>query len=594
MNKQEKINISIHKENKGHHQFSDLLDLRLIEIDVGSHGTVWDLTPWLHKGGSDIERRLFSKYIKSGHQSELLPERIELVKKLHERFKTLLALGRSQHYVKALLYNTSRFITWADKYVSAPLSLITTEQAFLEWSEHLWYIANEKKKIKKDVVYHQAASVAGILFHVLPINLKLNSIRSVNNPLIMKTRLRRSRKSARVVDKSNLINVSAFGQFLVYMCRTLTLDSIRGPLPFVIHLPNSIQHQWPLNVSQSVDGYERSYIPAALKARQALHPNQNVSDHFYRAPMANLRIHAELAIFIAQTGMNLQQSLRLQRTNIRWKKDDVEVLAFRVYKNRRQGEALFRAYKEYRNWFNAYLKWVNEIAPNDERLFPFLYNAQVPPIDSRHYSQTFRKLCLKADVPYFSLREIRNVRQNWLLRMTGNPALTADMGAHTKQTLLLKYEKPHHQSATARISTFHRQFDPSLSAGPGLCADPVHIPTPMFNFPPAAPDPDCVSPDGCLFCVHHRDILEFDYVWKLASHAYLKGLERDDYECPVKVIKEPHPADVIIDRIETQLRAFSLFDSDCATWVQEAKSRVWEGRYHPAWSGFIELWEILK
>ncbi|WP_155833480.1 hypothetical protein [Halomonas sp. BC04] len=256
---------------------------------------------------------------------------------------------------------------------------------------------------------------------------------------------------------------------------------------------------------------------------------------------------------------------------------------------------MFRAFREYRRWLNRYLTWRDEVAPFDERLFPFINNAIAPPEDKRRWSYALKNICETAGVSHFHLQSIRKFRQNWLLRLTGNTVLSATMGAHAKQTLILEYEEPHHQSASARISQFHKKNDPSLSAGPGLCVNSDLLPpTPEQGIHLAAPIPDCVSPEGCLFCIYHRDILEIDYAWKLASHAHLKRLERDDYERPIKSKTKPHPADVVIDRIEGKLLALADRNKDCAAWVKEARSRIWEGRYHPAWEGFIELWELLK
>lgn len=292
--------------------------------------------------------------------------------------------------------------------------------------------------------------------------------------------------------------------------------------------------------------------------------------------------------------MNAQQATHLDCSKVRWKLDGDDVMAFKVYKNRRHGEALFRAFKEYRHWLKNYLDWRDKNFPDDDRLFPFSSKSIVPPKDKRRYSQALKNICKEAGVPYISSQNLRKTRQNWLLRLSGNPELTSMMGAHTKEILIREYEEVHHQSASARISQFHYEYDPSLSAGPGLCVSPDHIPVPEPDVSSNTHVPDCISPEGCLFCVYHRDILDSDYPWKLASHSHLKRLERDEYEHPIKKSSEPHPADLVIDRIEDKLSAFSARSKECATWVEEAKIRIWEGRYHPAWKGFIELWEHLK
>src|SRR5690606_29743850 len=142
-----------------------------------------------------------------------------------------------------------------------------------------------------------------------------------------KTRLKQVKRNGLQSDKSNLADSAAFGQFLVTLCRAFTSETLRGPLPYVLHLPNGAERHWPRNMSRG-------------NSRPPLHPHQNISDQGGRSVMANLRIQAELAIFIAQSGMNYSQASMLQRMKIRWKNDDDDVLAFRVYKDRREGEAV--------------------------------------------------------------------------------------------------------------------------------------------------------------------------------------------------------------------------------------------------------------
>lgn len=409
-----------------------------------------------------------------------------------------------------------------------------------------------------------------------------------------KTRLSKGKSSSSKSDRSNLDDIAHFGHFLVWLCNSLTDNSIRGPLPFVICLPNGRERHWPASMRKSLEGTSERHKALLMKARNPLKPDQQITVNINRIAMANLRIEAELAIFIAQTGMNVQQASQLDCSMVRWKLDGDDILAFKVYKNRRNGQALFRAFKEYRQWLKNYLSWRDIIFPDDNRLFPFTCKSIVPPKDKRRFSQALKNICEEADVPYVCSQKLRKTRQNWLLRLSGNPELSAMMGAHTKVILIKEYEEPHHQSASARISQFHNEFDPSLSAGPGLCASPDRIPISEPDVSTITPIPDCISPEGCLFCIYHRDILDSDYPWKLASHSYLKELERNDYERPIKKTSEPHPADLIIDRIESKLLAFTGLSEECAAWVEEAKIRIWEKRYHPAWKGFIELWEHLK
>ena len=123
-------------------------------------------------------------------------------------------------------------------------------------------------------------------------------------------------------------------------------------------------------------------------------------------------------------------------------------------------------------------------------------------------------------------QKLRKTRVNWLLKRSRNLDLTAGQMAHDKGVLLRDYEMLHYQSVAAEIIEFHSATDPTfLPPGPGLCVDESHEPEPITRLPNEAPKPDCISPEGCLFCTKHRDIMSSDYCWKLASHLHIKSLE---------------------------------------------------------------------
>lgn len=189
-------------------------------------------------------------------------------------------------------------------------------------------------------------------------------------------------------------------------------------------------------------------------------------------------------------------------------------------------------------------------------------------------------------------RNLRNARVNWLLRRSRDPDLTAEQSAHTKETLLRSYEAPHHQSAAVEIVRFHKVTDPTLkSPGPGICAGRERGPEAIEETPEYAPDPDCISPDGCLFCIHHRDVLNADYCWKLASHSELKKLELTRFRPPKG--ETQHPAQAVISRIALKLEALAQGSEIRAQWVRDAKDSVRSGKFHAWWAGHIQLLEAL-
>jgi hypothetical protein len=172
--------------------------------------------------------------------------------------------------------------------------------------------------------------------------------------------------------------------------------------------------------------------------------------------------------------------------------------------------------------------------------------------------------------------------------------MTAEIHSHTEQTLIRTYEQPSLQVAMTEISRFHAQTDPAIAPpGPGMCVKVGTAPQALPFTPIEATAPDCVSPAGCLFCVHQRDIDSDDHVWSLASYRHLKSLELTRYRPPLKDAG-PHPAKIAIERITAKLRHFSESSRVRSLWVKEALSRIAEEHYHPQWDGFIRLMEIRK
>lgn len=192
-------------------------------------------------------------------------------------------------------------------------------------------------------------------------------------------------------------------------------------------------------------------------------------------------------------------------------------------------------------------------------------------------------------------RKLRGTRINWLLRESQNPHQVAEMAQHSMETLMRVYADPHPQIAMVEITRFHQQTDPSLSPpAPGRCMSAT--PESMSVIPKNAPRPDCINSAGCLFCTQHRDIESEDHVWSLYSFRHLKSLELARY-CPPTLgqhLIAEHPALLIIDRLTAKLRFFEESSEVRRLWVEEARARICEGDYHPAWDGFIRLAELRK
>jgi integrase len=572
-------------------------DLTLQRMPIGTHSATWDLRVFLYLGGAEINRRKGFGVIERGGLGRPLLERLPFMSKIHEIIDAMLELGSAVSTVESHLENLSLFVGWVDAQQTTTLTLMTVRDLFRAWVEHLIYRYQVKKEIKHTSAYGSASRVAALVGRAL------DCTNSEPARLLMRcTRMRRPGRHRSVLgtqaDKQKLSDTFEFGHLMAGLCEGLNLDALRGPLPITITIQDTreIVLKGMLKNLDMVPESLRSTRDRerAMRFRAPLAASESAID--VRPSLINVRVEAELLIFVAQTSMNLSQAAHLRREHYRWQTDGDELNAFRVYKGRRGGEAIFRCFKAYRDHLQRYFKWLDDVGLSDvdERFFPFVHHTgKIPAEHSSPQFQATKLLCKIAGVKHIGPRSLRRTRVNWLLRRSRDPNQTAEQVAHTKETLLTVYEEPHYQSAVAEIVNFHQATDPTLvPPGPGVCVHADGRPEVIKGAPPEAPTPDCISPEGCLFCVYHRDVMSAEYCWKLASHARLKSLETVFYRPPKRQFALP--AHAVIDCIESKLLAIAGGSDIRASWVCDARDAIRSGTYHPLWDGHILLLETLN
>ncbi|CAG9170831.1 hypothetical protein LMG23994_02018 [Cupriavidus pinatubonensis] len=304
--------------------------------------------------------------------------------------------------------------------------------------------------------------------------------------------------------------------------------------------------------------------------------HQLLEGRFY---LANIRIEAEISMFIAQTGMNSSQALNeeLQKFFYISHLDGYEV---KDHKNRRRGMVLFQIFKDYKAHFERYLEWRRKLFPDSGKLFP-LIGREGTRQERRFNGARIKLICQELGIPYVPPRTLRNTRINWLLRKSADPELTADLAQHTTETLLTVYALPSLQRAMVETVCFWSKADPHLvrteSVAPGDCTG---TPKPVEDMPDEAPKPDCIKAAGCLWCQNHRDVDSFDHIWALASFKHLKAIELSKARTPITDKSVP-PSQSAIDRINDKLRWYEQSNETRRDWVSEAQARIEEGDWHP-------------
>ncbi|RDL42575.1 hypothetical protein DN730_18935 [Marinomonas piezotolerans] len=572
------------------------LDLTFPNFPMGTHQVPWNLKILIFKGAAKLSRKSAILSIESGEFGNPIEDRIPLVMAFHEAISSMISLGKSRALVESSLEVLWRFFSWSEAN-SEPITRETIIDIFKRWAEFQLYRTQIRKEISAIHAYRQSSKMANLIAKAL----HLPGIKP-GGTLLQQTRIRKPPEKKRVLsvkaDKQNLDQTFEFGHVLTKICRALDLETVRGKLPILIDAGgekmltlsgNLMKPNMDTNVIENEASRRRAEI-----ARAPLNDSESLFDRHKRSGILNQRIEAELLIFIAQTGMNLTQAASFERENYRWKSNGEDLEVFRVYKGRRSGEAIFRCFKSYREHLEKYMVWLDEtgLSDHDNRLFPLLSRGMIRAKDAKVKFFTTKETFKKINLAFIGPKQLRKTRVNWLLRRSRDLDLTAEQMAHDKGVLLRDYEMPHHQSAAAEIIHFYNATDPAFSPpGPGICIDEGHKPESIAGLPKEAPKPDCVSPEGCLFCAKHRDIMSSEYCWKLASHSHIKSLETALYKPSAQ--QEVHPGYRVIDRITQKLEAIASGSQIRALWVKEAKDSIRSGKYHPYWDGHIKLLEVI-
>ena len=571
----------------------DVPDLTFPMVTLGEAETPWNLCPLLYFGGAEAKANEVADLITHGVLYPPLIDRLELVESFHDVISGKLAGGGSKETARSEIWILRKFFSWAEQ-EGQPLTLASVESTYINWTEFLLHRERVNSDLMKSSIYQLARTMSALLKDVLQMRL---------GPLL-NTRIRkvRSRKSARGVqaDKQNLEETFIFGQALLDICNSLTIEIIQGPIPIKIHFRSGrVLEDWsgkppPEKLKwmsqEPTNSYKRYNKKNAERLRAVWETDTSLRTRY---PLANLRIQAEMLIFIAQTGMNLAQVNRIRTGQFHYTSYSGGYQVRRLYKSRSKGEVEFDIFSEYRKLFERYLLWLNTMFIDNPEglLFPLIRRTAAK--DSAPSFYQVITICKKVGICYFSPRPLRNTRINWLLRRSRDPKMTAEMAQHTEETLLSVYEEPNLQVAMVEISRFHSLTDPAISPpGPGWCIS-VN-PEAVRGTSQGATPPDCISPAGCLFCENQRDIDSLDHVWSLASYRHLKSLELAKYRPPLtwKGPQTVHPAIEAVNRITAKLMYFESSSEARSLWVGEALARINEGNYHPRWDGFIQLLEV--
>ncbi|HDQ4464496.1 TPA: hypothetical protein P9G65_004907 [Pseudomonas aeruginosa] len=562
-------------------------DLSLLNVNYGTGETPWNLMPLLYIGGAKSNIRQVMKNIRENKFGPQRIVRLPVVIKFHETLYAKLHSGVSRHTIKGRIHSLRSFYSWGDDH-NYDYHLDNLTVKFIEWTDHLLHRSRIQKDITPRSAYSLASSVGILVEEVL-------GIEGLAKRSRVKKGIRKKRVLGSKADKQHLTATFEFGAFLLAITNALTKENIYGSLPVTIHIKDDNKlEEWSglkpeSEVLSTTSARNHPYYLKSLLDRRASWQN----DHSWRTrhPLINLRIEAEMLIFIAQTGTNLAQVEKIKRGDFRYTSHNEGYLVKRTYKARAGREVEFEIFSEYRVLFDNYIAWLNVMIPasEDERLFP-LRSPKYPSVKSLPGFGRVRTRCLATGTKFFGPRELRKTRINWLIRRSRDTLIVAEMAQHAETTLLSIYETPHHQRAALEITKFNNERGRSLTApGPGSCAR-TETDQPQSLFEDGL-DPNCINPAGCLFCKHHRDINNFDHVWSLTTYQRYQAELLISHK-QTEISRSVSPLERTIKRISEKILAFGELGSGHQEWVKESSARVAEGDYHPKWDMFIKLLEL--
>lgn len=552
-------------------------DLTFKDVVYGRMETPWSLNSLFYKGISGLPIDKATEILSKSVLPRPSQGRVELAVRFYDNLLGALTAGRSIKTVKGTYQVLRSFYSWADKNDYEMVDT-TIERAFLDWTD--WLMDGSRGNAPAESnAFGRASRIATVIDRILDRDRRIMSF----------CRLRKKSKNknwGKEADKINFEKLFKMGRSLLDICESLSVETIRGDLPALIKFRSGevFEHWSKLIAPEKLKG-DWHLKGSSLKKRTAWNADKSWRTRY---PLMNLRIESEILIFVSQTQMNLSQALALENGRFSYQSFSDGYHCKGIYKNRKKGEVEFNIYSEYRNHFENYLAWRNEMYPKEGLLFPLASHFGRTLTNSPNFGAT-RVILRKLKIDYITPQSLRASKINWLLRKSRDPQLTAEMGQHEELTLLRIYEQPNHQAALAELSRYHQNSDPAFAPpGPGVCIElnPINMPSSPNN----APKPDCVNPAGCLYCEHQRDIAEFDHVWSLASYRYLKSLELASHR-PNAVTRDKHPAHMVIELVTEKLETFKAV-TDHAKWINESLLRIEEGRYHPKWDGFIRIMEL--
>jgi len=536
----------------------------------------YDLRRMLFPGGASIYVYRLDEFYENCDWNKIDTKRLAFITECHLAINSFDSLVTRRSVFGIL----KAFVAWCDKNnIALILSKDRFKQLYLEFDDYTY-----KRVIKGEICLGTAQNYLAILSVLADKIFSFSSVTqgsglTVHSRCVKSNKFHAKKAVSPAAEKQSFKDTEALGHYCVDVCKALTTKNLLASLPIVYTSETTTQSYifpWDMKPFSELSRMSKKEFFRNTKKYELRRKATTIISSKSRLTLAKLRVRAELMIFIFQTGINLSQAINLKRQPFKYKSSGETDLIVSAFKGRARHNVNFKIFKNYKNWFKAYLAFCDEHFPNDPYLFPAINTDANRKLCDDNF-ENFKTYLKVHGIPWVSPSVIRNTRVNFILRASGDPERTAELHQHGVMTMKKHYHLPSQQRSATALTTFWRDLPVNQIKG-GCDMQPQA----KNDKPSNVVDPDCIHPSGCLWCEKHRDIESLDYVWSLASFKHLKAIEAAQLKT-----NEISP-DQTINRLKEKLEAFKDIHTD---WVVESMDRIEEGSYHPTWKSIIDFTE---
>lgn len=538
--------------------------------------TPLNLNVFLFIGGASSKAKSVQKAIASDGLGEVRKTRLHLVRKIYECLKARLVRGYKFVSVESAFIDLRWFYRYVDSLELDPTveNILT---CYMDWSVSI-YKRQLENKISESVGFKQVRSVGKLLEDALGI-----SPGSLTKKIVVLAGSTKKYTLSIADDKKVLSDSIAFGRDMADIARCLTMEVFNESPPFEIKFADGAKfHYFNRNSKTIILNGDSSPV---INCREGFECSWSVGQ---RNSFINLRVEAELEIFISQTGANSGQVVGLSREGIQIGRF-LNAWNLKAYKPRRRGEVSYEVFSEYQKHLKKYLDFYDQCFPDvkDGPLFPLVGHSGLS-FRKKYTGNKIRNFLTKLGKKYIASSFRRNTRENWIARSSEDPFLAANMANHSLETHVKSYSRPNLIVASKEFTEFFSiQHELLISVDSGGCEGTSQRASFASEFAPA---PDCRNAAGCLFCTSYKGINSFDYVWSLVSYRKMKNLELAG---SFSINASDSSATAVLARIKELLQQFVSLGDENRDWYRDAVMRVEEGSYHQRWSIVIQIMENL-